>query len=131
MSSINDTAYELSGVESLYPKNVVPEMRLPYSKYETQAMQLPYPNGSIGTDTFAFASAIHTMNSAAQNISQISVEWISQGEESKVFDDYVQKLRQLELIFQKYGELAKKDTRAVKSISESIEAIDNESILLW
>lgn len=130
MSDIKYPTYEFSTFESLYPQNEAPKIQLPYQQYGQQT-QLPYLTGGISADTFMFASAIRNMNSAAQSISQISVEWISQGEESKVFDDYIQKLKQLELIFQKYGELAKKDTQSIKSIGETIESVDSNSMLLW
>ena len=130
MSDIKYPTHEISTFESLYPKNETPKIQLPYQQYGQQT-QLPYLTGGISADTFMFASAIRNMNSAAQSISQISVEWISQGEESKVFDDYIQKLKQLELIFQKYGELAKKDTQSIKSIGETIESVDSNSMLLW
>lgn len=130
MSDIKYPTHEFSTFESLYPKYEAPKIQLPYQQYGQQT-QLPYLTGGISADTFMFASAIRNMNSAAQSISQISVEWISQGEESKVFDDYIQKLKQLELIFQKYGELAKKDTQSIKSIGETIESVDSNSMLLW
>lgn len=85
----------------------------------------------IGLDKVLFTSALFSMDLSARNITAYAENWSSMGENSKVFDLYLEKYEQLQTIIQKYRQLALRDISEIRKVGTEIIDIDCKLTDVW
>lgn len=85
----------------------------------------------IGLNEVVFVSAISSMRDAADGISTQAESWTSMGENSTVFEEYLNQYAQLQSIFLTYQRLLYKDIKAIEIIGDKISEADERIAELW
>ena len=85
----------------------------------------------IGINEVAFVGALTSMRKAANQINTTTEGWDSMGEQSSVFEEYLEQYAQLQSIMLSYQQLIEKDIDAISDIADNILKVDKLLANLW
>lgn len=85
----------------------------------------------IGINEVAFVGALTSMRKAANQINTTTEGWDSMGEQSSVFEEYLEQYAQLQSIMLSYQQLIEKDIDAISKIGVSMLKVDELLTNLW
>lgn len=85
----------------------------------------------LSLDKLVFVSAIANLQTKVNNVNVSYPGWASQGENSYVFDQYIDGFNQLYTIMSAYQRLVNKDIDAMRSVCEELNAMDLRLKDLW
>ncbi len=85
----------------------------------------------IKIDKLLFASALIQLQSTVNSVNVSYAGWETQGENSAVFDSYIEGFLQLHAIMQSYQKLVNKDILAMRSIGNELNEMDLRIKQLW
>ncbi len=87
--------------------------------------------GTIGINQALFVSNIFMVRLAVDKIDTTAKSWESMGENSTVFDAYVNGFEKIKVILNLYKKLAYQDLEAISSIGKEIMEMDSKMTNLW
>lgn len=85
----------------------------------------------LSLDKLMFVSAIANLQTKVNNVNVSYPGWESQGENSRVFEKYIDGFCQLYSIMNLYQKLVNKDIDAMRSVCEELDAMDLRLKDLW
>lgn len=85
----------------------------------------------IGINEVAFVGALVSMRRAANQINTTTEGWDSMGEQSSVFEEYLEQYAQLQAVLLSYQNLILKDIDAISKIGVSMLKVDELLTNLW
>ncbi len=85
----------------------------------------------IGINEVAFVGALTSMRKAANQINTTTEGWDSMGEQSSVFEEYLEQYAQLQAVLLSYQNMILKDIDAISKIGVSMLKVDELLTNLW
>lgn len=85
----------------------------------------------IGINEVAFVGALVSMRRAANRINTAAEGWDSMGEQSSVFEEYLEQYARLQAVMLSYQQLIQKDIDAIGRIGISMVKVDELLTNLW
>ncbi|MBQ8327756.1 MAG: hypothetical protein IJX86_11880 [Lachnospiraceae bacterium] len=86
---------------------------------------------SINYDNLVFLEAVGSLQTTTDNMDVTSISWETMGEQSAVFDAYLEGYKQLRLIMELYQDLLYKDISALGAVGFEMLKKDFELTNLW